>query len=265
MSREDTGASDAAAAAAAADLARVQAKVGAARAELAQLLQEVVRAESRLGNSQPAQLLAANEQLVVTALAAQTAAADASQALGLVAHAAERDPLTQLPNRVLLIDRLTRAIAAARRRGSRLALLFVDLDDFKLVNDRLGHAVGDEVLKQAANRLVSAVREADTVSRHGGDEFLVLLTDIAMPDDAARIAAKMLHALARPGGVDAAAPGFTASIGISVYPEDGDDIDLLIHRADQAMYRAKRGGGGRWSFHDDAAAQGAHEAPVRLR
>ncbi|MDO9075205.1 MAG: GGDEF domain-containing protein [Rubrivivax sp.] len=239
-------------AAAVADLARVQAKVAAARAELARLLQEVVRAESRLSNCQAAQLLAANEQLVVTALAAQTAAADASQALAVVAHAAERDPLTQLPNRVLLIDRLSRAIATARRRGSRLALLFVDLDDFKRINDELGHAAGDEMLKCAAKRLVSAVRDADTVSRHGGDEFLVLLTDIAVPDDAAHIAAKLLQALAEPGGADGAPTSLSASIGISLYPDDGDDIDLLIQRADQAMYRAKRSGAGRWVFHDSA-------------
>lgn len=236
--------------AAAADLARVQAKVAAARAELARLLQEVVRAEGRLGNCQAELLLAANEQLVLSALAAQTAAADASQALAMVAQAAERDALTQLPNRLLLLDRLARAIAGARRHGNRLALLFVDLDDFKLVNDRLGHATGDEVLRHAASRLVGAVREADTVSRHGGDEFLVLLTDITLPDDAARIAAKLLHALALPGDVDGAPASLTASIGISIYPDDGDEIDLLIHRADQAMYRAKRGGAGRWAFHE---------------
>lgn len=250
---------------AAADLARVQSKVAAARAELAHLLQEVVRAENRLSNCQAEQLLAANEQLVLTALAAQTAAADASQALAAVAHAAERDPLTQLPNRVLLVDRLARAIAAARRHGSRLALLFLDLDDFKRINDDLGHAAGDEVLKRAASRLLGAVRDADTVSRHGGDEFLVLLTDIAMPDDAAGIAAKLLHALAQPGGVDASMPSLTASIGISVYPDDGDDIDLLIHQADQAMYRAKRSGAGRWAFHDSAAASPTAPAPLQPR
>lgn len=246
-----------------ANLVRVQAKVTAARAELARLLQDVVRAEGRLSNCQAAQLLVANEHLVVTALAAETAVADASQALAAVAHAAERDPLTQLPNRVLLIDRLARAIAAARRRGSRLALLFLDLDDFKRVNDGLGHAAGDEVLKCVAARLVSAVRDADTVSRHGGDEFLVLLTEIAQPDDAAGIAAKLLQALARPCGGRAALPSLSASIGISVYPDDGDDIDLLIERADQAMYRAKRSGAGRWAFHDAAAAPETrpHTAP----
>lgn len=248
MTTEDTPAPDAAA-----DLARVQAKVAAARAELARLLQDVVLAENRLSTCQAAQLLAANEQLVVTALAAQTAAADATQVLAQAVHAAERDPLTQLPNRVLLIDRFARAIAAARRRGSRLALLFVDLDDFKRINDQLGHAVGDEVLQRAANRLVSAVRDADTVSRHGGDEFLVLLTDVVLPADAAGIAIKLLQALGAPDGGDGTAASLTASIGISVYPDDGDDIDLLIHRADQAMYRAKREGPGRWAFHDIAA------------
>ncbi|MDP2006813.1 MAG: GGDEF domain-containing protein [Rubrivivax sp.] len=258
MSADEPLAPDAAAVAAT-DLARVQAKVATAKAELGRLLQDVVRADGQLSNCRATQLLAANEQLVVTALAAETAADDAAQTLAVVAHAAEHDPLTRLPNRVLLVDRLARAIAAARRRDSRLALLFVDLDGFKQVNDSLGHAVGDEVLKQAANRLVAAVREVDTVSRHGGDEFLVLLTDIAEPADAARIAAKLLQALALPGGFGVEA-GLSASIGISVYPDDGDDIDLLIHRADQAMYCAKRGRAGRWAFHDSAATPGADEA-----
>lgn len=242
-----------AAGSAAADLARVRAKVAAARAVLARLLQEVAVAERRLSNDQAAQLLAANEQLVVAALRNQTAADRATQVLARVAHAAERDALTQLPNRVLLIDRFARAIAAARRHGGRLALLFLDLDNFKQINDTQGHAVGDEVLKGVAQRLVAAVRDADTVSRHGGDEFLVLLTDIEQPEDAGRIAAKLLQALRLPGCESHAVPCLTASIGVSLYPDDGDDIDLLIARADQAMYRAKRSGTGGCVFHDDAA------------
>lgn len=241
---------------AAADLARVEAKVAAVRAELARLLQAVMRAESRLADDRAAQLLAANEQLVISALADQAAAAHATQVLARVAHAAERDALTQLPNRVLLIDRFARAIAAARRRGDRVALLFLDLDDFKQVNDTLGHAAGDEVLKRVAQGLVTAVREADTVSRHGGDEFLVLLTDIVQHADAARIADKLLLAVALAAGRGAggaAVPALNASIGISVYPDDGDDIDLLIHRADLAMYRAKHAGPGGWAFHRPVA------------
>ncbi|MBK6471506.1 MAG: GGDEF domain-containing protein [Betaproteobacteria bacterium] len=245
-----------AAASAAADLARVQAKVAAARAVLAQLLQEVVRAEGRLDDDRAAELLAANEQLVLSALHDQTMAAQATQVLARVAHAAERDALTRLPNRVLLIDRFARALAAARRSGGRVALLFLDLDNFKQVNDTLGHAVGDGVLKDVAHRLVTAVREADTVSRHGGDEFLVLLTDVTQPDDAARIADKLLRALADSRAASGAVHPLQASIGISVYPDDGDDIDLLIHRADLAMYRAKREGGGGWAFHHNAAPPG---------
>jgi len=242
---------NAAAEAAADDLARVRAKVAAARAELARLLQDVVIAEARLSNSQAMQLLQANEQLVVTALAEQDAAEHARQALASVAHAAERDALTRLPNRVLLIDRFAGAIASARRRGGRVALLFVDLDNFKQVNDTLGHGVGDEVLKRVAHGLVTTVREADTVSRHGGDEFLVLLTDIVQHADAVRIAEKLLLAVALAGkhGASGGLPALNASIGISVYPDDGDDIDLLIHRADLAMYRAKREGTGGWAMH----------------
>lgn len=226
------------------DLARVQRKVDAARAVLLRLLQEVVVAESRLGSLQSVQLLEANEQLVVAALRSQDEAQTTSQALTDMTRSAEFDALTQLPNRVLLHDRFAQAMASARRRGGRLALLFLDLNGFKRINDTLGHAAGDEVLHQVAQRLSHAVREADTVSRHGGDEFLILLTEVSQPEDAAVIAGKLLAVLGAPCQVFGQMLNITASIGISLYPDDGTDIRTLIDRADAAMYCAKLQGPG---------------------
>lgn len=236
------------------DLVRVRDKVDAARAVLLRLLQEVVVAESRLANNQAAQMLEANEQLVLAALRHQAEAQAVSDALATASRAADIDPLTQLPNRALLLDRFTQAIANARRQGGGLALLFVDLDEFKPINDTHGHAAGDEVLRQVARRLAGAVRAVDTVSRHGGDEFLVLLSEVSQQADVALIATKLLAVLAEPGLVADADARLTASIGISLYPEDGQDPATLINRADAAMYLAKHQGPGSFVFHGEAQA-----------
>ncbi|MDQ6684888.1 MAG: diguanylate cyclase, partial [Pseudomonadota bacterium] len=195
-----------------------------------------------------AQLLEANEQLVLAALRAQGEADTAAHALVDMAQTSQHDALTGLANRTLLHERLSRSLGFARRRGSHLALLFLDLNDFKEVNDALGHAVGDEVLKVAAERLSSCVRETDTVSRHGGDEFLILLSEIADTADAARIAEKMIAALAAPCRVKDHVLRLNASIGVSVYPEDGTEAQELIGSADAAMYRAKNEGAGSFVF-----------------
>jgi len=213
-----------------------------ARAELARLQGEVAQAVDRLKRSQAPYLLEANEQLVIAALRAQVDAELAAGALKQMSRSADVDALTQLPNRALLRDRLAQAIASARRQGARVALMFVDLDNFKEVNDTLGHAVGDEVLKLAAHRLASSVREADTVSRHGGDEFLILLTEVSQSSDAIRIAHKILAALGAPTRVGQHVLRLTASIGIAIYPDDGEEAGKLIERADAAMYGAKRRG-----------------------
>jgi diguanylate cyclase (GGDEF)-like protein/PAS domain S-box-containing protein len=157
-------------------------------------------------------------------------------------HLAEHDSLTGLPNRLLFCDRVGQAISLARRHGGRVAVLFLDLDGFKLINDSLGHAAGDEFLKSVAKRLLSCVRTPDTVSRQGGDEFLVLLQDLHEPEDAAISARRVLRAVA-----DVHLPGHselhvTASIGVSVYPDDGLDAETLIGNADTAMYQAKKSG-----------------------
>ncbi|HEX8027055.1 MAG TPA: EAL domain-containing protein [Vicinamibacterales bacterium] len=164
-------------------------------------------------------------------------------------HLAEHDALTDLPNRLLLNDRLTRSIAMSRRYGRRLAVLFIDCDRFKHINDTLGHNIGDQVLRSIARRLTTCVRESDTVSRHGGDEFLVLLSEVDHPDDAGVIADKIVSSIAEPHLVAGHELQLTASVGIAIYPEDGQDSQSLIMRADTAMYHAKNTGRNRVGFY----------------
>lgn len=159
-----------------------------------------------------------------------------------LAYLAQHDHLTGLPNRLVLSDRLEQAIALARRHNKRGAVLFVDLDGFKHINDSLGHAVGDKLLQSAAQRLVGGLRDSDTVSRHGGDEFVILLSEIEHPHDATLRAEKMLQSLAEPHAILGRNLDITASIGISIYPDDGDDAETLLRRADSAMYQAKNYG-----------------------
>jgi diguanylate cyclase (GGDEF)-like protein len=231
------------------ELTKLQVQVEAVRVVLIRLLHDVVETEARLGSNPSLQIAEANEQLVLNALRIQTDADNSASALNAASRAAERDPLTKLPNRVLLLDRLTQAIAFAARHRTQLALMFVDLDRFKPINDTHGHGVGDEVLKQIANRLRSSIRAADTVSRHGGDEFVILLTEITESADAGHVAEKLIAAIAAPIAIGSHVLQPTASLGISVYPDDGEDADTLISRADAAMYRAKRQGGGGIAFH----------------
>ena len=176
-----------------------------------------------------------------------------------MSHLAQHDFLTNLPNRVQLNDRLTQAIALAARNERRLALLFVDLDRFKGINDTLGHAVGDQLLQSVAQRLLSCVRTSDTVSRLGGDEFLILLAEIEHLEDAARIAAKILQALTLPYQIGEHQLHISASIGISVYPTDGRQSDELIKHADTAMYHAKQKGRNQYQFFKQAMNQRAIE------
>jgi len=164
-------------------------------------------------------------------------------------HLAEHDALTDLPNRLLLNDRLARSIALARRYGRRLAVLFLDCDRFKHINDSLGHAIGDQVLRSVAKRLTTCVRESDTVSRHGGDEFLILLSELDQPEDAEAIAQKIVTSIAEPHLIAGHELQLTASVGIALYPEDGQDAQSLIMRADTAMYYAKNTGRNRVGFY----------------
>jgi diguanylate cyclase (GGDEF)-like protein len=221
-------------------LAHLNVQVDAMQALLVRLLQDVVQAETRLEHTQVERLVEVNEQLVVAALTQQDAADTAAQALEGVAQIAQLDPLTRLPNRTVLFDRGERAIANAKRRGARLAVLFMDLDNFKQLNDSHGHAFGDLVLCLVADQMRSLVREVDTVSRHGGDEFIVLLVDVDQSADAYAVADKLIAALGMPVTLDGRQISLTASIGVALYPDDGSDMAALIARADAAMYEAKR-------------------------
>jgi len=188
------------------------------------------------------QLLEANENLVAAAVHSQTLTEAAEHATLQMSFKAERDFLTGLPNRALLTDRLTQSIALAQRHRKRVVLMFLDLDNFKDVNDSLGHSVGDQLLQSTAKRLEACVRSSDTVSRHGGDEFIVLLSEVEAALDAARAAEKLIKAMAEPHLIGDHRLDVTLSIGISLYPDDGDDGDALLVSADTAMYHAKRGG-----------------------
>jgi diguanylate cyclase (GGDEF)-like protein len=159
-----------------------------------------------------------------------------------ISHIAHHDELTGLATRRLLRDRADNAIARARRQHDHVAVLTVDLDNFKRINDVQGHHVGDQVLQAVSTRLRSAVRASDSVARVGGDEFVVLVTDLASPAEAEAIAAKLAQALAAPMALDSAIPAPTASIGVAVYPDDGTSVDQLLRSADAAMYQAKADG-----------------------
>jgi diguanylate cyclase (GGDEF)-like protein/PAS domain S-box-containing protein len=163
-------------------------------------------------------------------------------------HSAQHDVLTNLPNRLLLNDRITQAIATARRQHGFLAVIFLDLDGFKHINDSLGHAVGDALLKSISIRLVAVVRRSDTVSRQGGDEFVILLSEIAVPQAAAASAKKILVSLSAPHAVEGQDLHINGSIGISIYPADGEDAETLIKNADTAMYHAKEHGRNNFQF-----------------
>ena len=236
---------------AALEIAQLETLVAAARIRLAELNRDVSDAESRLDSLQSVQLLKANEQLVIAAMRSQSDADTAAQALEEVVLTARLDALTGLPNRLVLLDRLAQAIPNAKRREKQLALLFLDLNHFKQINDTLGHAVGDRVLRQVADRMTGAVREGDTVSRLGGDEFVVLLAEVAQAADAALVADKLISALAVPMCMDDQVLRLTASIGVSLYPGDGEDASVLLNRADSAMYRAKRGDRRSVAFHEN--------------
>jgi diguanylate cyclase (GGDEF)-like protein/PAS domain S-box-containing protein len=163
-------------------------------------------------------------------------------------HSAQHDVVTNLPNRLLLSDRITQAITLARRQHRPLAMIFLDLDRFKYINDSLGHAIGDELLQSVSRRLLASVRASDTVSRLGGDEFVVLLSEITHPVDAATSANKILHSVSVAHSIGGQELHIDGSIGISVYPEDGEDAETLIKNADTAMYHAKEKGRNNFQF-----------------
>jgi diguanylate cyclase (GGDEF)-like protein/PAS domain S-box-containing protein len=179
-----------------------------------------------------------------------------------MAYLAQHDPLTRLPNRVLLSDRIAQAISLAERSGNAIALMFLDLDHFKHINDSLGHAAGDQLLQIVAQRLSACVRSTDTVSRNGGDEFVVLLAEGRDMQDASVIAHKIIAALSAPYSIDQHELHMTCSIGISVYPADADSAEGLLKNADTAMYHAKEVGRNNYQFFKHAMNVRAVERQV---
>ena len=212
------------------------------REEALSAQEEAAKAKAALSALAGAQLREANERLVIATVRAQTMTEAAEQATAQMSYMAEHDFLTGLPNRSVLIDRLTQSIALAQRHGKKVALMYVDLDHFKHINDSLGHAVGDQVLQSAAKRLQACVRRSDTVSRQGGDEFVVLLAEVEQVPDAALTAEKVIEAMAEPHLIGGHRLHVTLSIGISLYPDDGKDVEAVVRNADTAMYHAKRNG-----------------------
>lgn len=215
-----------------------------------------------MNSARVAQLLEANQQLVLAVIRAQDEAAAAAQAIKELSPSPRIEALTGQPDGALLFERLTHALAVAGRKGDRLGLLFVSVDNLEEINDTLGHALGDQVLKLAAQRLAEVVRGSDTVSRHGSHEFLVLLTALSHARDALTVADSIVRAMALPGHVGNQQVSLKASIGVSVFPDDGDDGDALIDRATAAMYSARRRRLGSYFFKGEAATS---ERSLELR
>lgn len=211
----------------------------------------------------------ANANLVIATLEARQLAEQVQTAKVELDHLAHHDVLTGLPNRILMYDRLAQAIALTRRTGKQLAVLFMDLDRFKHINDSLGHSVGDQLLQSVGRRLLACVRQSDTISRQGGDEFVALIPDIDHAEDAALAAQKMLAAIALPHRIEQHDLHIGASIGIGIYPDDGLDAETLIKHADTAMFHAKDKGRNTYAFFEQrmttrAIARQSIEASLRL-
>lgn len=183
----------------------------------------------------------------------------------LIRHQANYDALTNLPNRNLFLDRLSRSMMRAKRHKTQVALMFLDLDRFKSVNDTLGHNVGDLLLQEAAVRISTCVRETDTVSRLGGDEFTVIIPDLHHVNDIEKIANKILYQLAQPFSLAGHEIFVSGSVGVTVFPDDGQDLEVLLRNADTAMYRAKEGGRNDFRFFTQEMNAEAHEQMVLER
>ena len=194
------------------------------------------------------QLSQANEQLVIASVKLQVAAEEIEKSKAEMTHLAHHDFLTKLPNRMQLLDRLAQSIALNRRHHAKLAVLFLDLDRFKLVNDSLGHEVGDQLLQMVAQRLQTTIRSSDTVSRLGGDEFVLLLSEVTHKDALIPKIEHIREVIAAPYHIAGHEINISATIGISLFPQDGEDAKGLMRNADAAMYDAKESGRNRYQF-----------------
>jgi len=224
--------------------AEVREEAAALRERALRPQEQAVRATAARNALTESDLREANEHLVVATVEAQTTTDAAVGASVRLSYIAEHDFLTGLPNRSLLSDRLAQAIALARRLGKKVALFYLDLDHFKHINDSLGHEVGDQLLQSAALRLQAGVRLSDTVSRQGGDEFVVLLPQLEDVQGAVHAAQKLVEAMAQPHVLGPHRLTVGVSIGISVYPDDALDVEGMVRNADTAMYHAKNNGRG---------------------
>ncbi|MDR6984798.1 diguanylate cyclase (GGDEF)-like protein [Rheinheimera pacifica] len=213
-------------------------------AEMVRMRCEVIL-QQNIWFRQQQRLVQHNQLLLLTLMQTVSQNANTQTKLQQVSLESQYDVLTKTLNRSVMLDRISQAISLSKRQQSRFALLFIDLDQFKPVNDQYGHAAGDAVLLQVSARLTAAVRDSDAVSRHGGDEFLLLLNDIKDSQAATLFANRLVQALAQPYQIAGASVSLSASIGIALYPEHSHSANTLINYADAAMYRAKQQGGGR--------------------
>jgi diguanylate cyclase (GGDEF)-like protein len=224
------------------DIADQRDNIADQREDIADQREEAATSKSKLSKTTQSLLKEANERLVIASINAQTMTESAELAKEQMSHMAGHDYLTGLPNRLLLNDRMAQSIAFAQRHSKKVALVFMDLDHFKHINDSLGHAVGDALLKSIAKRLQVCVRSSDTVCRQGGDEFVVLLNEVESVPDAVVMAEKIIEAMSQPHLVSGHQLNVTFSIGISFYPDDGKDLETVARNADAAMYQAKEKG-----------------------
>jgi diguanylate cyclase (GGDEF)-like protein len=243
-------------------LAQLRAQVSQAQHELREVRIQLAALRSERDADLGLQLRQANEQLLLATLYAEASAETAVSKLEALAQSSQRDELTNTPNRTLLLDRLERSITMAQRRYSRCAVVFLDIDHFKQINDTLGHATGDAVLQLVARRLEAAVRDSDAVGRFGGDEFLVLLDEVSRMADGVQIVKKLIADIAAPSLVCGHLLQVSVSVGIAIYPDDAPDARTLIGLADAAMYRSKRRGGGSFTFHGDKSASDGSAAAL---
>lgn len=215
-----------------------------------------LRAYSRVVNDAAESVLPVKAHRLYGAIQDITERMQAKERIEYLAH---HDALTGLPNRILLRDRFGQALHSAERGKARVAMLFLDLDNFKIVNDTMGHAAGDRLLQALVSRINRCVRETDTVSRQGGDEFILLLNDISDIESVERIANAILNELSEPVDIDGRILNTSCSIGVSLYPEDGRDFDALMQKADAAMYNAKEAGRSTYRFFNEEMNRSAHE------
>ncbi len=225
---------------------KAQAREGAATSREQEI--RVAKTIQATYDDQMLKLQQANAHLVIATIEAHKLAEQVQAAKVKLDYLAHYDVLTNLPNRILLNDRLIQAIELAHRLGKQLAVMFIDLDQLKHINDSLGHAIGDHLLQSVAQRLLGCVCESDSISRQGGDEFVLLLPYVEHVEDAQRTAQKMLAALALPHQIGGHDLHITASIGISIYPDDGQNAETLIKNADTAMYHVKENGRNNYKF-----------------